>query len=853
MKSVTKLVLTAFSLLILGAISAAGDVFLVRDGRPDAEIRAFTDSAACREAATELQRYLAKMSGATLAIQFSRRSQGHYGEVGSAASAQSGTVVRLGLARDLRGDLAGRSGKRRLKPEGFWILVEEKAGLPPKVCIVGKDYEGLWFGVYEFLESLGCRWFFPGELGEDVPRKPTIALRPRNDVQSAAFVHRNFWWAYGRGRPKWHRNLYTVWRRRNKMGGVAAHMRHNLHEIIRPSAYGKAHPDFFPLRGGQRYIPKSDREHGWQPCTSNPEVIEIAARKAIEFFDRNPRAYAYSLSPADGYGWCECDRCTAQDPPKFRGMGKRGKGRRMTIFANAVAERLARRHPDKYVCWYAYAGTVEAPDDVPVHPNVVIALAHYGWCGCNIHAIQDSKCGLNAKFHKVIGGWVRKRAKLFIREYWTVVLNRVDVLSRVCAAYSLADDIPYYKAKGAVGFSSESVPDYGSCALNFWIAGRLMWKADADKNALFSEFYDGMYGPAAAVMRQYFETIRDISRSRSCRHSFLKDDELKKLGAMLDHAAALCRTEKQRGRVQMSRDLFDYVKAVRHYSLRSSAATMKSITAMVDRLEKRRSLAVDFVCHRAVFGRKVTTVTKAAQKYCGANVKPLTAEPTPAAATKAGFVLRKRHTYVVLLRRDEELRGRVEVRRLGRYLSPAAVTVLGPGKKSLLYVKATVGEPAEIRMKARQSGLHVLAVNAGRNAARVFVENQYFCLAGGRWNFLKAQPYGYFVVHPGAQEASVTLYSDATGDPKSLGETAMMTAYDATGKKIASGDTVSGRGFTVKAPVPATQRGKAWSVRLGRAPRGHFEDLRLVLGQGCGDFLATHPTRLIVFAQKRAE
>ena len=38
--------------------------------------------------------------------------------------------------------------------------------------------------------------------------------------------------------------------------------------------------------------------------------------------------------------------------------------------------------------------------DVGVHPNVVISLAHYGWCGCNTHALADARCSLNPKFVK---------------------------------------------------------------------------------------------------------------------------------------------------------------------------------------------------------------------------------------------------------------------------------------------------------------------------------------------------------------------------------------------------------------------------------------------------------------------
>ena len=181
---------------------------------------------------------------------------------------------------------------------------------------------------------------------------------------------------------------------------------------------------------------------------SNPEVIEIAARKAISYFaGRRPERYAYSLSPNDGYGWCECDRCTAQDPPESRGNRRGGKGRRMVLFANAVAERLVRKYPDKNVCFYAYRATLEPPKDIKVHPNVIVSIAHHSPYFDPIRAVQDPASEPRREFLRVVHAWRAITKKLVIREYWTLV----DGLARTCPAYSLAEDIPFFKSKGVVG------------------------------------------------------------------------------------------------------------------------------------------------------------------------------------------------------------------------------------------------------------------------------------------------------------------------------------------------------------------------------------------------------------------
>ena len=811
--------------LTCAARPAAAEIVLVREGQPKAVVVAFTNSPACRDAAGELQRYLTKMSAATLPV----------GK--SAVADKQTTALLVGLAGDLSADLAKRQSVSRLKPEGFWILAEESRVAGPRVVIAGRDEPGLWFGVYEFLESLGCRWYFPGELGENVPKKPTIVVKSRDEVQNPDFLKRSMWWGYG-NRPGWQVGLRNGWSRRNKMGGVSVGMGHSLYRIISPREFGKTHPEYFPLRNGRRQVPEIGRKGDWQPCTSHPKVIEIAAAKAIGFFDKRLGAYAFSLSPNDGYGWCECDRCTAQDPPQLRGAPERGKARRMTLFANAVAERLVRRHPDKYVCWYAYMATVEPPADVKVHPNVVIALAHYSPFCDPIHALQDPRSKANRGFVRLVNGWNARTDKLFIREYWTMA----NGLACICPAYSLAEDIPFLKTKGVIGFSSESLSHYGGSALNFWLAGRKMWNAEADTEQLLRDFYEGMYGPAAPAMRRYFETILKLGRERGRGVSF-REEEFRRLGTMLDEAARASRTGKQRARVRMTREYYDYTKQVRDYKWAPTAAKSQAIKSLVERLAGRRSLAIDFVQHRASFKGKLHLTDTAALSYCGAAVKPYTSAPMPPSAAKQAFTVRGRHTFVVLLRAGEDLRGHVEVQPLGSYITPTRFRVLGPDRQKLFEGAAAVGNPSAFQVKAKQDGLHVITVDTNKNGARLFVQNQYFCMAGRVFSLVYAQPRAYVLGAPGSGEFRVTL---TTSSP---GETGSMAVRDPRGKLVGRGDTVATGRFVVKAGVARRYRGKAWSIRIQRAARGQLEDLRLEFGPGCGRFVATHPTRLLTDAE----
>ena len=52
---------------------------------------------------------------------------------------------------------------------------------------------GTLFGVYEFLEKyVGCRFYFPGELGEIVPRRDSFSVPETDSVSAPAMTERHF-------------------------------------------------------------------------------------------------------------------------------------------------------------------------------------------------------------------------------------------------------------------------------------------------------------------------------------------------------------------------------------------------------------------------------------------------------------------------------------------------------------------------------------------------------------------------------------------------------------------------------------------------------------------------------------
>jgi len=116
-------------------------------------------------AATELQSYLAQISGCKLPIV--KRVRGK-------------PALAIGLRPELAPD------DRALLPppakgyDGYAVaIVPATRKTPARIVIAGDNSRGVIYGVYDVLERLGCRWFYPTQDAADpevVPRQATLSL-----------------------------------------------------------------------------------------------------------------------------------------------------------------------------------------------------------------------------------------------------------------------------------------------------------------------------------------------------------------------------------------------------------------------------------------------------------------------------------------------------------------------------------------------------------------------------------------------------------------------------------------------------------------------------------------------------
>ena len=465
------------ALITLPLAAREQPIILVDGGRSTYSICISSEASPSeRRAAEELQRFLEEISGAQLPIV-------------TDAAAVSGDVVLVGKS-DALDRLRLNIPFEDLGPEGFALRTAGR-----HLVIAGGRLRGTMYGVYAFLEKLGCRWFAPD--ASRIPKMSRVTVASLNEIQKPAFEYREPYFT-----EAWDKD----WAARNKTNGAFTRLDestggkvqyypfvHSFYEMIPPSQYFREHPEYFSLIDGQR------RTERGQLCLTNPDVLRVGVASVLRWIASHPEATIYSVSQNDWTGWCECDRCRRVEEEE--GGVHSGP---LLRYVNALAAEIEKKHPDKLIDTLAYWYTEAPPSQVRPRRNVRIRLCPIG--ACDAHAYEQ--CVRNAYFMRNLKAWSQVTNQLYIWHYNT---NFSHYLLPFPDFDELAADIPMYRRYGVVGLFLEGAYPPGGGAenaeLRSYVMARLLWDTNANVDQAIEEFMQGYYGRAAKKMRAYFDLL----------------------------------------------------------------------------------------------------------------------------------------------------------------------------------------------------------------------------------------------------------------------------------------------------------------------------------------------------------
>jgi hypothetical protein len=449
-----------------------------------------------RHAAEELAGYLERISGANVPVV-------------KEGATYEGLRIDVGATDRAKENLPESSAAQK---EAIFIKT-----VPGGLMICGGSDRGTLMGVYRFLEEyLGCRWLAPGI--EHIPKRKIIELEAIDYASRPAFDMRFFkapdepearsWgiklgWngLYTPGAAKENGNCYYT--------PAGLHSTHTWHQVIPHSQYFDKHPEWFPMVNGERV---HGGLHSGQLCVTAHGLADEFAHRIIAIFDSDPDCQITSISPNDGYGWCECEACEALDDKLCDGrLTQQGlskarpfRGDRVFWFSNRVAERVAEKCPDKHLLVLAYVNYAEPPDTVRPLPNVVPWLCHYAPADYS-RPIADPSSEPNAQFNALLTEWADVCPHLLFYGY--VSKSMWWELPRpVLRPFSA--DVKYLHSLGFHRYYAQSsLSNWPLDGPLYYVLGKLLWDPAQDPDALARDWTTYMFGEAAPDMNAYYEAV----------------------------------------------------------------------------------------------------------------------------------------------------------------------------------------------------------------------------------------------------------------------------------------------------------------------------------------------------------
>lgn len=399
---------------------------------------------------------------------------------------------------------------------------------PQQIILFGQNPLSVLHAVYHFLEFYaGCRWLHEWEGGAIIPRRETFSVPRERRTFVPAFCQRAFtclspmdsrvismcdWlvkqrfnrfmiFANSPGAFEFYKECLQSETQARGLPVELGH--HSFRFFLPPEEFFAAHPEYFAFVNGER-SPRG------QLCTSHPEVIRIVAERIGALVNAHPEIDTVGLWPNDGFGWCECSQCLANEPPEPSSLWPAHPRRTDTYirFVNAVAELVAQEHPHLTLSALAYLNYVEPPRRETLRPNVKLYFAPFQ--RCFRHPLKESEfCRRpQAQYALWLEQWRQQtKSPLYVFEYMMLI----DMLSVPYPLLTLlAHEWRYYRDIGVEGFVLEYRPEeWGPYGQHAQLIAQLSWTPDVNIAFALHDYYAALYGPAAEDMLAFWEILHE--------------------------------------------------------------------------------------------------------------------------------------------------------------------------------------------------------------------------------------------------------------------------------------------------------------------------------------------------------
>lgn len=483
------------------------------------------DSSVASFAASELQNYAKKITGAVIPVV--EGEVVHSEELGNLSSA-------LVLIEGDEAHQLAESGQAVKVPVDWLTSANEKlAGTKEdsfvaemsdnRLVLSGGNDRGTLYSVYELLENLGVKFFAPAfdyyeGNAEYTPSSSSLAVTGMNSVSEPSFAFRRKYveegWSHtgdnlpqlidwmaknklntlvvpydyiAQGKTKW-----DHWRERlitelEKRGMIVEVGGHGFESFLRKDKYVAAHPDWF-ITGYNVFN------------ITNDDAVNAYVQEVVNFLKARPEIRIFDAWPPDVATW----------PPAV--IAKFGNTANAYAYVvNKLHEAVQTELPGVQIEAIAYATHSQTPSrEYKYDDSILIDFAPY--FRSYRETILDSNSGTNKPSIDLIEQWQNSfDGPLAMYEYYRryAFHSLPVVFPRL-----IGEEIPFYHSLGMSGIGTFSEPaDWITYEITHLILAKLSWDAFLDAEQFIQDYSESRYGQASSELNEYFRLVEEAGRT----------------------------------------------------------------------------------------------------------------------------------------------------------------------------------------------------------------------------------------------------------------------------------------------------------------------------------------------------
>src|SRR5690606_1578773 len=260
--------------------------------------------------------------------------------------------------------------------------------------------------------------------------------------------------------------------------------------------------------------------------TTNPELTQYFAERAVDELKEYKRPQTFSLSPSDSKGWSESPESKAlYDPPQ---PGNRDPGMSSLVmkFYHDVAQVVQREYPQGKLSGYLYDTYLYPPTKVDMKlpgnfiPVIAPSSITYGF---RLYHEKNKR-----DWNYVMSSWAKVAPEIWIYydipnafNLWRITADYDRISGTTGIVTPAAPEILNFIFSGLVennirGAYLFGTPTWSNTALANYILAKMMWDPTLDAYAVQRDWLKHAYGDAAgAEMEKFYLKLEDIFREYS--------------------------------------------------------------------------------------------------------------------------------------------------------------------------------------------------------------------------------------------------------------------------------------------------------------------------------------------------